>query len=207
MAADRQVQSRGRGRPREFDRELVLRRAMDAFWTKGFDACSVSDLVDAMGINSPSIYAAFGSKEALYRETIELYVNAEGGAALRRLQEGGTLREGLEAMFDTSIELFTAGRHSRGCMIFFGGASIGPEHAELQKLLQRLRQRMAGLVEARFTEAIGQGELPPHADASALATLCMLAFSGLSAQAANGAKKAELRVGIAQLLAMIPFQP
>lgn len=206
MESEGRVRSRGRGRPRAFDREMVLRQAMEAFWAKGFHACSVSDLVDAMGINSPSIYAVFGDKEALYRQTIELYANGEGGVALERLREGATLREGIEAMFDASIELFTAARYSRGCMLFFGGASIGTEHAELRKFLQRLRQRVTRLVEARFKAAVEQGELPPHADAEALATVCMLAFSGLSAQAANGAKKNELRIGITQLLSLIPFQ-
>src|ERR1700753_1494423 len=75
-----------RGRPRAFDRDAALRSAMDVFWLKGFDTCSMSDLVDAMNINSPSLYSAFGSKEDLYREALDLYTRAEGGEALRQLQ-------------------------------------------------------------------------------------------------------------------------
>jgi AcrR family transcriptional regulator len=82
----RETQHKARGRPRTFDREAALRRAMEVFWAKGFDTCSMADLVDAMGINSPSLYAAFGSKEDLYREAVELYTDAEGGAALRQLR-------------------------------------------------------------------------------------------------------------------------
>ncbi|CAD6558075.1 HTH-type transcriptional repressor ComR [Paraburkholderia sabiae] len=198
-------EAKGRGRPRAFERTAALRSAMDLFWAKGFDMCSMSDLVDAMGVNSPSIYAAFGNKESLYREAIELYVRAEGGAALRKFESGVTLRESLETMFETSIDLFTGGQRSRGCMIFLGGAGIGAEHVELRNFLQELRLKVARTVEKRLKKAVEQGELVHHSDAVALATLCMSVFCGLSVQAADGASKRKLRAGVAQLLAMIPF--
>lgn len=197
---------RGRGRPRAFEREPALRRAMNLFWEKGFDNCSMTDLVDAMGVNSPSIYAAFGNKERLYREAIELYVRTEGGAALRNFESRPTLRDSLEVMFETSIELFTVAQAPRGCMIFLGGAAVGAEHVELRNFLQELRLKVTRTVEKRMKKAIEQGELVRDADAVALATLCMSVFSGLSIQAADGASKRKLRAGIAQLLAMIPFR-
>lgn len=199
-------EAKGRGRPRAFEREVALRRAMDLFWEKGFDMCSMSDLVEAMGVNSPSIYAAFGNKESLYREAIELYVRAEGGAALRKFESCPTLRESLEAMFETSIELFAGGQRSRGCMIFLGGAAIGAEHVELRNFLQELRLKVARTLEKRLKKAVEQGELVRDADAVALATLCMSVFSGLSVQAVDGASKRKLHAGVAQLLAMIPFR-
>jgi AcrR family transcriptional regulator len=94
-------EARPRGRPREFDRRAALRRAMEVFWVRGFDACSISDLGDAMGINSPSLYAAFGSKEALFREAVELYVDGEGGAAVRQLLAHESVREDLRAFLRT----------------------------------------------------------------------------------------------------------
>ncbi|WP_241024498.1 TetR/AcrR family transcriptional regulator [Burkholderia sp. Ac-20365] len=178
---------------------------MTLFWEKGFDMCSMSDLVDAMGVNSPSIYAAFGNKEALYREAVQLYVRAEGGAALRAFESRATLRESLEAMFETSIALFTAGERSRGCMIFLGGAAIGSEHAELRDFIQALRLKAAKTVEKRIRQAVRLGELARDTNAAALATLCMSVFSGLSVQAVDGASRRELRAGVTQLLAMIPF--
>jgi AcrR family transcriptional regulator len=199
-------ETKGRGRPRAFEREVALRRAMDLFWEKGFDMCSMADLVDAMGVNSPSIYAAFGNKESLYREAIELYVRAEGGAALRNFESRATLRESLDAMFDASIDLFTSGQRSRGCMIFLGGAGIGAEHVELRNFLQGLRLSMTRTVEKRLKKAVEQGELARDADYAALATLCMSVFSGLSVQAADGASKRKLHAGVAQLLAVIPFR-
>lgn len=199
-------EAKGRGRPRAFDRTVALRRAMDLFWEKGFDMCSMSDLVDAMGVNSPSIYAAFGNKESLYREAIELYLRAEGGAALRMFDSSPTLRESLETMFETSIDLFTSGQRSRGCMIFLGGAGIGTEHVELRDFLQALRLKVARTIEKRLKKAIEQGELVHDANTGALATLCMSVFCGLSVQAADGASKRKLHAGVAQLLSMIPFR-
>jgi hypothetical protein len=110
-------------------------------------------------------------------------------------------------MFDASIELFTSGQRSRGCMIFLGGAGIGAEHVELRNFLQGLRLRMARTVEKRLKKAVEQGELARDADHAALATLCMSVFSGLSVQAADGASKRKLHAGVAQLLAVIPFCP
>lgn len=73
-----------RGRPRNFDRDQALRKAMEVFWSKGYEGASLTDLTAAMGINSPSLYGAFGSKEALFREAVELYRQTDGGAARRR---------------------------------------------------------------------------------------------------------------------------
>ena len=81
-----------RGRPRSFDLAAALRRAMEVFWARGYDGASMTDLTAAMGINSPSLYAAFGCKEALFREALELYESGEGGSASRSLQDAPTAR-------------------------------------------------------------------------------------------------------------------
>lgn len=197
---------RTRGRPRAFDRETALRRAMDVFWTKGYDTCSMSDLVDAMGINSPSLYAAFGSKEDLYREAIDLYVGAEGGAALRQLLAHDSVREGLRAMFRTSVELYTGARDPRGCMVFLGAMSLGAEHAQLRAELKKRRRKVAGIVAARLARAVENGELDARTDVPALAALSMTLFSGLSIQAQDGVRKAALFAAIDQFIATLPLR-
>src|SRR6478609_10252610 len=90
---------RPRGRPRAFDRDAAVRCAMEVFWEKGFDGTSMSDLADAMGIYSPSLYAAFGGKEDLFREALGLYGSAEGAIARRALEENAGGREAIAAMF------------------------------------------------------------------------------------------------------------
>src|SRR5260370_31472836 len=83
------------GRPRGFDRDTALEAAMFLFWRKGFAATSMNDLCDAMGIGSPSLYAAFGSKEALYLEAVEYYLRAQGPPIWEKLAEGTTARDGI----------------------------------------------------------------------------------------------------------------
>jgi AcrR family transcriptional regulator len=206
VAAEQHVsEHKPRGRPRAFDRDAALRQAMDVFWSKGFDTCSMADLVDAMHINSPSLYAAFGSKEDLYRESIDLYANAEGGEALRCLQSTDSVRDGLRAMFRASVELFTGFAKPRGCMIFLGTMSVGPEHAALRDLLQKRRRKAAAAVAARLARGVERGELRADTDVQALAALCVTLFAGLSIQAQDGVRRAALYAAIEQFVATLPF--
>src|SRR3978361_2482525 len=92
------------GRPREFDRDAALEAAMRLFWRKGFAAASMNDLCDAMGIRSPSLYAAFGSKEALYLEAVEHYVQTIGPPVWDKLAEGTTARAGVEKLLLAGTE-------------------------------------------------------------------------------------------------------
>jgi AcrR family transcriptional regulator len=200
------VGHRPRGRPREFDRAAALRRAMEVFWQKGFDACSMGDLNDAMSINSPSLYAAFGSKETLFRESVELYVREEGGAAFRELQAHESARDALRAMFRTSVALFTGAQAPRGCMIFLSGMSVSAAHPELREFLRKLRRNVAQAIAARLAQAKAQGELDPGADTKALASLCVTVFSGLSIEALDGVKRAALNEAIEQFLATLPWR-
>ncbi|BAN28053.1 TetR/AcrR family transcriptional regulator [Caballeronia insecticola] len=205
-SAAQETHHKARGRPREFDREAALRCAMNVFWDKGYDTCSMADLVDAMGINSPSLYAAFGSKEDLYREAVDLYIDAEGGAALRQLLAHESVSEGLRAMFRTSAELFTGSANPRGCMIFLGAMSVGAEHAQLRAELHERRRRVAGIVAERLARAVENGELDPRTNVPALAALCMTLFAGLSIQAQDGVRRAALFAAIEQFVATLPVR-
>jgi len=103
-----------RGRPRSFDRELALERAMDVFWSKGFEAASLSDLTEAMGINPPSLYAAFGDKEGLFIEAVQRYhANAQQNCPYGDLP---TAREAVENLLTFAATLFTDPGHPRGCL-------------------------------------------------------------------------------------------
>ena len=202
----RDMQRKPRGRPREFDREAALKSAMDVFWAKGFDACSMTDLVDAMGINSPSLYAAFGSKEDLYREAIALYADTEGGEALRQFQAHASVRDALRAMFRASVELYTGTREPRGCMVFLGAMSVGAGHAQLRAEMQKRRRKVASIVAARLARGVEKGELDARTDVPALAALCMTLFAGLSIQAQDGVSRKALFAAIEQFIATLPVR-
>src|ERR1700679_41994 len=101
-------------RPREFDREARLAAAMLLFWRKGFAATSMNDLCDAMGIRSPSLYAAFGGKEALYLEAVDHYVRTVGPPVWDRLAEGETARAGVESLLLAATESLPKARAAPG---------------------------------------------------------------------------------------------
>src|SRR5215475_3156896 len=106
-----------RGRPRRFERTEALRRAMEVFWTRGYEGASMSELTAAMGINSPSLYAAFGCKEALFREALALYEAVNSGNAARALDSEPTARRAVEAMLRENAADYAAPGRPSGCMI------------------------------------------------------------------------------------------
>src|SRR5690348_16501067 len=106
-----------RGRPRAFDRDGALRNAMNLFWEYGYEATSISDLTAAMGISSPSLYAAFGSKEQLFREAVALYNATDGDAAFEPLRQCETAREAIAEVLRHNAFAFTDPDKPKGCMI------------------------------------------------------------------------------------------
>jgi AcrR family transcriptional regulator len=202
---DQQTERRPRGRPRAFDREAVLRRAMEVFWTKGFDGCSMSDLVDAMDINSPSIYAAFGSKENLFREAIDLYAVSEGAITRQAIKEHGSGQEAIATVLKRNIDMLTQAAAPRGCMVILGTVNIGVEHEELRAFLQSRAQNVANLIKQRLVQSLADGELAADADTDALTTLCVTVLSGLSVQAHNGVPRQTLLDATDAFVSILPF--
>ncbi|SAK54516.1 TetR family transcriptional regulator [Caballeronia arationis] len=196
---------RPRGRPRAFDRDAALRCAMEVFWEKGFDGTSMSDLADAMGINSPSLYAAFGGKEDLFREALGLYGSAEGAIARRALEENAGGREAIAAMFRRNIELFTRPGRARGCMLILGTIRVGAEHEALRAMLRKGRLGLTSMIRKRLLKAVEDGQLAPSVDTESLAALCVTVLCGISVQAHDGASRASLISAIDAFVASLPF--
>ncbi|CAB3697186.1 TetR/AcrR family transcriptional regulator [Achromobacter pestifer] len=182
-----------RGRPRSFDRAQALQKAMEVFWSKGYEGASLTDLTEAMGINSPSLYGAFGSKEGLFREAVELYRNTEGGSSRRALQDAPTARGGIESMLMAAAERFTAPGQPPGCMIVLGAPSGSVNHASVGGFLCDNRRDMQGRILARLNAGVTQGELPAGADMKSLAAFYTTVLHGMSIQARDGASRKTLQ--------------
>jgi len=181
------------GRPREFDRGAALESAMLLFWRKGFAMTSMNDLCEAMGIRSPSLYAAFGSKEGLYLEAVDHYVRTVGPPVWDRLAEGETARAGVEALLLAATESLPKSRATpAGCMAAL--AAVGDEWpAAITNVVRKVRLQMLGNLCSRLEGAVAQGELPASTNIDHLSRFYLSVFEGMAIQARDGASHAELR--------------
>lgn len=182
-----------RGRPRNFDRSLALRRAMEVFWSKGYESASLSELTAAMGINSPSLYGAFGSKEALFREAVALYRDTDGAASRCALQLAPNARAAIESMLLVAAERFTASGSPPGCLIVLSAPAGADNQAAVGSFLCENRRDMQNRIHARLVDGSAHGELPAGTDLKSLAAFYATVLHGMSIQARDGANRKTLQ--------------
>jgi AcrR family transcriptional regulator len=181
----------GPGRPREFDAEQALDRALNVFWRKGYEGASLDDLTGAMGINRPSLYAAFGNKENLFRRALERYAQGPAGHVCAAL-DAPTARAVAERMLMGTVALLSNPRHPRGCLIVQGALACGDASESVQRALAAHREAGVVALRKRFERARREGDLPRSANPADLARYVATIAHGLSVQAASGATRAEL---------------
>ncbi|MEU5833441.1 TetR/AcrR family transcriptional regulator [Streptomyces diacarni] len=182
----------GRGRPRAFDRDAALERAMRVFWERGYEAASLAELTGAMGIRPPSLYAAFGSKEQLFREAVELYGRTEGGVTARALREESTAREAIGAALRGNACAYTEPGSPRGCMVVLSATTCAPEHETVRTLLCDDRRAMERSLRDRIDRGVAEGDVPADTDTRSLAAFYATVLFGLSVQARDGATRDDL---------------
>jgi AcrR family transcriptional regulator len=181
------------GRPRSFSQEDALDRALELFWRNGYEGTSIADLTAAMGINRPSLYAAFGDKQALFRAAVDRYVEGPGsfvGRALSERKIGDAIRR---LLFDAADELTMPGRPP-GCLAVHGALSCGAEGAAAREVLAAQRAASQEVIRERLARAAREGDLPPGADPGQLARYLAALFQGMAVQAASGAEREDLIV-------------
>ena len=180
------------GRPRSFDRNQALARAMEVFWARGYEGTSLADLTAAMAINRPSLYAAFGNKEELFGEALALYEAVEGAPISRLLAEAPTARAGIEATLRHNARVYVETGRPRGCMIVLSSLVGATECEPVRKLLAA--RRAAGEAELRLRIERGQaeGDVPADVDAGQIASFVTAVLQGMSVKARDGASRAEL---------------
>jgi AcrR family transcriptional regulator len=191
------------GRPRGFDRDAALEAAMLLFWRKGFAAASMNDLCDTMGIRSPSLYAAFGSKEALYLEAIEHYVQTIGPPVWGNL-DGVSARASIESLLLAGTETLPESRVApAGCMAML--SAVGDEWpATIVDVVRKVRLEVLERLRSRLETAVADGELPASTDTDGLSRFYLGVFQGMAVQAQDGATSAELKGVAAAAMAAWP---
>ena len=175
------------GRPREFDADAVLETAMELFWEHGFEGVSISDLTDATGINRRSLYAAFGTKEELFRCAVRRYLDGPGGFVAAALQQPRA-REVAEAMLHGAADSYTDPARPRGCLVVHGALAAGGDTDNVRVDLARERDAGVKALAHRFDEAQAAGELP-GVDTLVLARWINSVCQGFSVQARSGATR------------------
>ncbi|WP_433656352.1 TetR/AcrR family transcriptional regulator [Nocardia sp. CA-128927] len=193
-----------RGRPRAFDRTDALRRAMEVFWEHGYEGSSMSDLTAAMGINSPSLYAAFGGKEALFREAIGLYGKTDGGYTERALREEPTARAAIDAMLRDNAIAYTVEDKPHGCMVVLAGSTYTTRSESIRDFLVEKRRGTTEDIRRRLDRGVTEGDLPATTDTRSLAHFYTTVLYGLSIQARDGASLADLTLSIDCAMAAWP---
>lgn len=180
-----------RGRPREFDIDQALDLALKVFWQKGYEGASLSELTKAMGINRPSLYAAFGDKETLFRKALERYDTGPAAYGPVALAEP-TARAVVEKLWRGAVELQTNPCNPQGCLVVQGALSCSEAGDPIREALKARRAEGEAALKERFEQAKIAGDLPASTDASQLARYAFTIIYGMAVQAASGATRAEL---------------
>lgn len=183
------------GRPREFDVDAALDAALGVFWRSGYEGASLSDLTAAMGINRPSLYAAFGNKQSLYRRAMEHYSQRAGGAIGAALAEP-TAKAAVERLLRWTADAVSAagkGEKPAGCFLVVSAMSCRAESDAVRKEAAARRREAGKLLRKRLEQAAAEGELPAEVDVESLADFFTTVMHGLSIQAANGTSREGLQ--------------
>jgi AcrR family transcriptional regulator len=179
------------GRARTFDADEALDKAMTVFWTKGYEGASLSDLTEAMGISRPSLYAAYGNKEELFRKALERY--GEGPSAYERdALAQPTARAVAEALLRGAADVQTDPATPAGCLAVLGTTYCAEESSPIGKTVIAFRVAGHAAIRERLENARAEGDLPAEADPAALTHYIGTVVCGMAVLAASGATRTEL---------------
>ncbi len=191
------------GRPRSFDVEIALDRALQVFWRKGYEGASLSDLTKAMRINRPSLYAAFGDKEALFRKALDRYADGPASYVDEALKEP-TGRAVAERLLRGAADLLTDPCNPPGCLMVQGALACGEVAEPIRHELILRRAEGEGAIRQRLKRAKSEGDLPHDSNPADLARYIATVIQGMAVQAAGGASRSELQQVIQMALRAWP---
>jgi AcrR family transcriptional regulator len=197
------TQGSTRGRPRTFDVDAALDHAIEVFWRHGYEGSSLSALTTAMGINRPSLYAAFGNKEELFHRAVARYAE-EDMAYARAALEQSTAYAVAESFLRANVEALTREGRPSGCLSVQGGLADGTDDGRIAAFLASSRLAGERSLAARFDRAVDDGDLPAGADTAALARFVMAVSEGHAVHAAAGVGRADLHASVDVALRAVP---
>lgn len=181
------------GRPRQFKLESALEEASKVFWAQGYSATSMDDLGTAMSMNRPSIYNAFGNKEALYRQSLAQFCGQLDAGIEACLSQIPDFREGLSAFFEQAIALYCASDPSLGCLMICTAPAESINSPDIKGDLASLIKRVDKSFAHHIGNAINDGQLSKQTDVELLAAHLQASLHTIAIRARAGASKQSLR--------------
>lgn len=181
-----------RGRPRSFDREAGLDSAIQVFWAKGYEATSVDDLTQQMGIKPPSLYAAFGNKHGLFMQSLDRYAETIGHIPTDAFLNEPDFREAVKALFDKTIQCATTPKRPRGCLLVSVATEMAASDPAVRAWMSRAYSARVALVAERVGTEQRAGRLPKMPDAASFAKMVVSITHGLVARARIGDSRKEI---------------
>jgi AcrR family transcriptional regulator len=180
------------GRPREFDTDKALEQALHVFWRQGYEGTSINDLTQAIGITKPSLYAAFGNKEELFRKALDRYIDGPAGYVQTAMAKP-TVREVVEDLLHGAADAVTNPENPPGCLAVQAALCCGDAAESIKQELMSRRATGEDDLRKRFERAVAEGDLPADTDAGDLARYISAILQGMAVQAAGGANRDELQ--------------
>ena len=180
------------GRPRSFDKDEALKKAMYVFWEKGYEGTTMADLIESIGMKAPSIYAAFGNKDAIFKEVVQTYLPIVVDGQLKVLNSFPGIYDAVEATLNACVNLYTGKDNPSSCLVMTAAINTAPEHAEHIGTLRDLREKYKDAWQKRFEQAKFDKQLPENANAFELAEYFTTLIQGMTIKAKDGASKYSL---------------
>lgn len=174
------------GRPRTFDKSLALRNAMYVFWAKGYEGTTMSDLVQAIGVKGPSVYAAFGNKDSIFVEAVKAYSEMILNGPLKALSEEPDIYQALEKLLKGNLEFFVNSANPKGCLIMTSAINATPEHTDLVDFVRSYRDDYKQRLAQRFELAIEQRQIKKEINPTYLAEYYLMIIHGMALRAKDG---------------------
>ena len=203
-AASPPTPPRSKGRPRGFDRDAALVRALDVFWRRGYEPASMVELCTAMGINPPSLYAAFGNKAKLFLEAVDFYERTYWDATWAGLEKEPDVYRAVEAFFKEAAGILLSPHAPCGCLVVLAAINVSADSTEVSEAIKSLRQVSKRRFAQRLKQGVRDGQLPEKTDVKSLAATLSTMLEGMSVHARDGLVHAELAQIAAHAVRLLP---